>query len=70
MIRDKRVAVAYLVEAIRLFDHYHFRIASADAKTAKKPIVLKKPPRIEGEVAWWDRDYRDAVRIRDRELFA
>ena len=27
LIRDRRIAVAYVVEALRIFDHYHFRVA-------------------------------------------
>jgi phosphatidylserine/phosphatidylglycerophosphate/cardiolipin synthase-like enzyme len=25
-IKDRRVAISYVVEAVRLFDHYHFRV--------------------------------------------
>jgi phosphatidylserine/phosphatidylglycerophosphate/cardiolipin synthase-like enzyme len=70
LIRDRRVAVSYLVEALRIFDHYHFRVAQQEAKKAKKALVLAKPPRNAGEKAWWDKDYTDARRVRDRELFA
>ena len=37
LIRDRRVAVSYVVEALALFDHYHFRVAQQDAQKAKKP---------------------------------
>jgi hypothetical protein len=70
LIRDRRVAVSYTIEALRIFDHYHFRIAQQDAKKAKKKLQLAKPPREAGEVAWWDEDYTNAHKIRDRELFA
>jgi phosphatidylserine/phosphatidylglycerophosphate/cardiolipin synthase-like enzyme len=70
LIRDRRVAVSYLVEALRIFDHYHFRVAQQEAKKARKALVLAKPPRNTAEKAWWDKDYTDARRIRDRELFA
>jgi phosphatidylserine/phosphatidylglycerophosphate/cardiolipin synthase-like enzyme len=70
LIRDRRVAVSYVVEAIRIFDHYHFRVAQQDAKTAKKEFVLACPPRKSKEKPWWDKHYTDAVKIRDRELFA
>lgn len=70
VIRDRRIAVSYTVEALRIFDHYHFRIAQRDAKKAKKKLQLAKPPREAGEKAWWDDDYKDARKIRDRELFA
>ena len=70
LIRDRRVAVSFTIEALRIFDHYHFRVVQQEAKTAKKKLQLAKPPRKPGEKAWWDEDYTDARKIRDRELFA
>jgi phosphatidylserine/phosphatidylglycerophosphate/cardiolipin synthase-like enzyme len=70
LIRDRRIAVSYVVEALRIFDHYHFRVAQAEAKKAKKELVLVKPPRSPGEKPWWDEDYTNARKIRDRELFS
>ncbi|MGH2726056.1 MAG: phospholipase D-like domain-containing protein [Actinomycetota bacterium] len=69
VIRDRRVAVSYMVEAIRLFDHYHFRVARRESKKSKAPLALKKPPRTSKEVPWWLGDYTDPRKIRDRELF-
>src|SRR5205823_20747 len=69
LIRDRRIAVSYVVEAIRLFDHYHFRTAQLDAKTAGTKLQLARPPRNSGEKAWWEEDYTNARKIRDRELF-
>jgi phosphatidylserine/phosphatidylglycerophosphate/cardiolipin synthase-like enzyme len=70
LIRNRRVAVSFVVEALRIFDHYHFRVTQQEAKTAKQPLVLAKPPRKPGEVAWWAEDYTDPRKIRDRKLFA
>ncbi len=70
LIRDRRVAVSYVVQALTLFDHYHFRVAQQEAQKAKKELVLAKPPRAAGEEPWWAEDYADARKIRDRELFA
>ncbi|MBI5247887.1 MAG: phospholipase [Desulfomonile tiedjei] len=70
LIRDRRIAVSYVVEALRIFDHYHFRVKQQEAKKAKKELVLAKPPRNAGEEAWWLEDYTDVRKIRDRELFA
>jgi hypothetical protein len=70
LIRNRRIAVSYMVEALRLFDHYHFRVAQQEARTARKALVLQKPPRHPGELAWWADDYTSAHKIRDRELFA
>lgn len=70
LIRDRRVAVSYAVEALRIFDHYHFRVAQQEAKKARKELALARPPRAEGELPWWDDDYTDPRRILDRKLFA
>jgi phosphatidylserine/phosphatidylglycerophosphate/cardiolipin synthase-like enzyme len=70
LIRDRRIAVSYVVEALRIFDHYHFRVAQQEAKKARKKLHLAQPPRQPGEKPWWDEDYTNARKIRDRELFA
>jgi phosphatidylserine/phosphatidylglycerophosphate/cardiolipin synthase-like enzyme len=70
LIRDRRIAVSYTVEALRIFDHYHFRVAQQEAKKARKKLHLAQPPRQPGEKPWWDEDYTNARKIRDRELFA
>jgi phosphatidylserine/phosphatidylglycerophosphate/cardiolipin synthase-like enzyme len=70
LIRDRRIAVSYMVEALRIFDHYHFRLVQLEAKRAKKKLTLAKPPRKPGEEPWWLEDYKDTRKIRDRELFA
>lgn len=69
LIRDRRIAVSYAIEGIRIFDHYHFRVAQAEAKSARKKLQLKRPPRKAGEKPWWADYYSDARRIRDREIF-
>ena len=70
LIRDRRIAVSYVIEALRIFDHYHFRVVQLEAKKAKKKLELAKPPRKPREKAWWAKDYENVRRIRDRELFA
>jgi phosphatidylserine/phosphatidylglycerophosphate/cardiolipin synthase-like enzyme len=70
LFRDRRIAVSYVVEALRIFDHYHFRVAQQEAKAAKKELALAKPPRSAGEEPWWTEHYTNARKIRDRELFA
>jgi len=70
LIRDRRIATSYMVEALRIFDHYQFRIAQQDAKRAKKKLELKRPPSAPGETPWWLEDYTVPHRIRDREIFA
>ena len=70
LIRDRRVATSYMVEALRIFDHYHFRVIQEEAKKERKKLSLKKPPRGPGEKAWWEDAYSDPRKIRDREIFA
>ena len=70
LIRDRRVATSYVIEALRIFDHYHFRVAQKEAKKARKKLHLAKPPRKPGDKAWWLDDYTNPRRVRDRELFA
>jgi hypothetical protein len=69
LIRDRRIAVSYVIEALRIFDHYHFRVTQKEAKKAKKKLLLARPPRKPGEKPWWDEYYTDARKRRDRELF-
>lgn len=67
---DQRVATSYMIEAVTMFDHYEFRDAQAKAKDAGKPIELQKPPQPGSNVKpWWDEDWSNAQKKRDRELF-
>ena len=68
-IRDRRVATSYMVEALRLFDHYQFRVKQLTAAAAAKPITLREPP-VAGGLAWWHDSYTVPIRIRDRKLFS
>lgn len=70
LIKDRRIAVSYMIEALRIFDHYHFRIKQNDAENGLEKLELKKPPQNSGEVEWWKEYYNDNHRIQDRKLFA
>jgi phosphatidylserine/phosphatidylglycerophosphate/cardiolipin synthase-like enzyme len=70
IIRDPRVAVSYAVEALTLFDHYHFRISAREATEEGKPYALARPPRKPDEKPWWDSYYSDPHKARDRKVFA
>jgi phosphatidylserine/phosphatidylglycerophosphate/cardiolipin synthase-like enzyme len=70
LIRDRRVAVSYAIEALRMIDHYHFRVKQQETKKTHKELVLAKPPRNPGDVAWWSEYYTLPRKIHDRELFA
>jgi phosphatidylserine/phosphatidylglycerophosphate/cardiolipin synthase-like enzyme len=70
LIKDRRVATSYMVEALRLFDHYRFRILEEEKGQAGDKLYLLKPPREPGDVPWWDKFYTDPQKARDREMFA
>jgi phosphatidylserine/phosphatidylglycerophosphate/cardiolipin synthase-like enzyme len=71
VIRDQRIATAYMVEALRIFDSYQFRVSAKKAKQGKKRKELAVPPPAgSADKPWWDKFYTDPVRIRDRQLFA
>jgi phosphatidylserine/phosphatidylglycerophosphate/cardiolipin synthase-like enzyme len=70
VIKDRRIATSYAIEALRIFDHYHFRVVEREAKNASKPLALAKPPSGPDEKPWWDEYYTDPQKVRDREVFA
>lgn len=70
LIKDRQIAVTYMIEALRLFDHYHFRTKQLEAAGARKKLALAKPPEA-GEVAWWKDDFTaGTIKSRDRLLFS
>lgn len=70
LIKDRRVATSYMIEGVAMFDHYEFRDAQAKATSAGTPLELQRPPAA-GSTAkpWWDEDWSDERKKRDRELF-
>jgi phosphatidylserine/phosphatidylglycerophosphate/cardiolipin synthase-like enzyme len=70
LIRDRRVAVAYAVEALRIFDHWHFRVLHDQGQDKGEPLHLLRPARAPGESAWWEKFYSVPQKARDREMFA
>lgn len=70
LVKDRRIATSFMIEAVRIYDHYAFRVKRAKAKKAGKPLNLQRPPRAAGEKPWWDRFYSDPAKAKDRELFA
>jgi len=66
-IRDAAIAVAYAVEAIRLFDHYHFR-DKLQKSTKAQPLMLED---FNIKEHWWKPYYTMGdMKQRDRALFA
>lgn len=83
MIEDPRVATSYAIEALRIFDHLHFRsrmqTALPGGKThttkkmsqSSKALTLKKPTAISGKPAWFEDYYKQGSQAEhDRTLFS
>lgn len=73
MIKDRTVATSYMIEAVRMYDHYRFRTVQEDTKKTgknKKVIELTPAPKKPGEKPWWQSHWDDPFRKRERELFA
>ena len=67
-IYDRRIATAYAVEAVRLVDHYHFRMLQKQHPSTA-PVTLQGPaapaPR------WWQASYQPGSnKYQERVLFA
>ena len=75
LIRDQRVATAYMIEAVSMFDHYEVRDhvqkkKKAEAKGEAHSIHLKLPPgKSKGDKPWWDQYWTVKQKIHDREMF-
>jgi hypothetical protein len=71
MIKDAAVANMFAIEAVALFDHYHFRKVMQTVTAAEPPLTLWYPGKPNAPNAWWQ-SYYDLKRIqmRDRLLFA
>ncbi len=82
MIEDQRVATAYAIEALRVFDHLHFRSVmqaaskksnAAQSKTSQLDILkLRKPKKISGaNENWFESSYvAGSQKENDRKIFA
>ena len=70
LIKDRKIAVSYMIEALRIFDHYHFRVNLKEAKKSGEVLCLSKPPqKSKSQKAWWEKYYTDSRKIKDREMF-
>lgn len=73
MIQDQRIATAYAIESLRMFDHLRFRVSMKEAGSkAPKKLALQKPTAISGrKKAWFVRFYiPGSQKERDRKLFS
>ena len=67
LFKDRRIATAYAIEALRIYDHYAFRASQEAMVAGSQPLRLPPGP---DEKPWWDRFYSDAGDKRDRLKFA
>jgi phosphatidylserine/phosphatidylglycerophosphate/cardiolipin synthase-like enzyme len=68
MIEDASIATMYAIEAVAMFDHYHFNKA-ANAATTATPLTLWSPGK--SDTPWWKQYYdKTQIQMRDRCLFA
>jgi phosphatidylserine/phosphatidylglycerophosphate/cardiolipin synthase-like enzyme len=76
VIEDQRVATSYAIEAVRIFDHLHFRTTMKHATEgshahAATALTLQKPTAISHKPSWFERFYKEDTQLfLDRKLFA
>jgi hypothetical protein len=71
MIEDAAIANMFAIEAVALFDHYHFRKVMQTVTTAEPPLTLWFPGKPNAPTAWWKAYYDPTkIQMRDRYLFA
>jgi hypothetical protein len=67
-IRDRKIAISYAIEALRLFDQFHFRVKAREPDYPTT-LRLQKPPS-NGAKPWFAAYYRKGhIKERDRRLF-
>jgi hypothetical protein len=70
MIEDAAIANMFAIEAVAMFDHYHFRKAM-QAATKVAPLTLWYPGKPNATVPWWQSYFdKTKIQMRDRYLFA
>jgi hypothetical protein len=71
MIHDAAVANMFAIEAVALFDHYHFRKVMQTVTAQQPPLTLWYPGKPNAPNAWWKAYYDlNQIQMRDRLLFA
>ena len=70
-VKDRTIATTYMIEALRLYDHYRFRTAQENAKgKGLKVITLRLPPKKASDKPWWQAFWDDPIKKQDRQMFA
>ena len=70
LIRDRRIAVSYVVEAVRLFRSLRVQSDPNGSEDGQEDVTAEQAAAKRGDTPWWTEDYAVARKIRDRELFA
>jgi phosphatidylserine/phosphatidylglycerophosphate/cardiolipin synthase-like enzyme len=71
MIEDAAVANMFAIEAVALFDHYHFRKVMQTVTAKQPPLTLWYPGKPNAPAPWWKAYYDPKqIQTRDRYLFA
>jgi len=71
MIEDAAVANMFAIEAVALFDHYHFRKVMQTVTEKLPPLTLWYPGKPNAPTPWWKAYYDlKQIQMRDRLLFA
>lgn len=71
MIEDAAVANMFAIEAVALFDHYHFRKVMQTVTEKEPPLTLWYPAKPNAPTPWWKAYYDlKQIQMRDRLLFA
>jgi phosphatidylserine/phosphatidylglycerophosphate/cardiolipin synthase-like enzyme len=77
-IKDRTIATTYMIEAVRLYDHYRFRTkqeskkksAKASGKKTPNVITLRLAPQKPADEPFWQKYWDDPILAQDRLLFA
>jgi hypothetical protein len=71
MIEDAAVANMFAIEAVALFDHYHFRKVMQTVTASQPPLTLWFPGKPNAPGPWWKAYYDPTqIQMRDRYLFS
>lgn len=71
LIEDRRVAISYAIEALRMFDHFHFRTKTKSEDGKDRLLKLQAPPDDNRRRPWWWSSYLAGhIKERDRKLFS
>jgi phosphatidylserine/phosphatidylglycerophosphate/cardiolipin synthase-like enzyme len=70
MIEDGAVANMFAIEAVALFDHFHFRKVMQTVTATEPPLTLWYPGKPNAPNPWWKAYYDPKqIQMRDRYLF-